>query len=179
LPDGTWVGPFIMASFNSQIVRRSNSLQGHRYGRDLRYREVLRTGRSLLSPVLAGGMALGAGALAVGMRNRLTRPILDRVLPDPGQGPGEQARQAGRFRFEIRALTTTGAHYTAIVAASGDPGYAATSVMLSQAALCLACDQLPPAGGVLTPATAMNGALTGRLRDKGFTFEVRRATATG
>ena len=55
LADGTWVAPFVMASFNSQIVRRSNALQGHRYGRELRYREVIRTGRSLLAPVVAGG----------------------------------------------------------------------------------------------------------------------------
>ncbi|MET0966674.1 MAG: saccharopine dehydrogenase NADP-binding domain-containing protein [Nakamurella sp.] len=174
LDDGTWVGPFVMASFNAQIVRRSNALQAHRYGRELRYREVVRTGRSLLAPVLAGGIAVGTGALAVGMRNRLTRPVLDRVLPDPGEGPSEKARSAGLFRFEIRALTTTGARYTATVAASGDPGYAATSVMLSQAALCLATDELAPAGGVLTPATAMNGALTARLRAHRFTFDVRR-----
>jgi len=172
LADGTWVGPFVMASFNAQIVRRSNALQAHRYGRELRYREVVRTGRSLLAPVLAAGIALGTGALAIGMRNRLTRPILDRILPDPGEGPSEKARSAGRFRFELRGLTTTGARYTATVAAPGDPGYAATSVMLSQAALCLASDQLPPAGGVLTPATAMNGALTARLRQLGFTFDV-------
>jgi short subunit dehydrogenase-like uncharacterized protein len=176
LDDGTWVGPFVMASFNAQIVRRSNALQGHRYGRELRYREVVRTGRSLLAPVVAGGIAVGTGALAIGMRNRLTRPVLDRVLPDPGEGPTEKARNAGLFRFEIRALTTTGARYTATVAASGDPGYKATSVMLSQAALCLATDELPPGGGVLTPATAMNGALTSRLRSNGFTFDVRRAT---
>ena len=172
LADGTWVGPFVMASFNAQIVRRSNALQAHRYGRELRYREVVRTGRSLLAPVLAAGIALGTGALAIGMRNRLTRPILDRILPDPGEGPSEKARSAGRFRFELRGLTTTGARYTATVAAPGDPGYAATSVMLSQAALCLASDQLPPGGGVLTPATAMNGALTARLRQLGFTFDV-------
>ena len=121
LADGTWVGPFVMASFNSQIVRRSNALQGHRYGRELRYREVVRTGRSLLAPVVAGGIALGTGALAVGMGNRLTRPVLDRILPDPGEGPSEKARRNGRFRLEIRALTTTGARYTATVAASGDP----------------------------------------------------------
>ena len=108
------------------------------------------------------------------MGNRLTRPLLDRILPDPGEGPDEKARRNGRFRLQIRALTSTGARYTATVAASGDPGYAATSVMLSQAALCLAIDDLPAGGGVLTPATAMNGALTGRLRENGFTFAVRR-----
>lgn len=174
LDDGSWVGPFVMASFNAQIVRRSNSLLGHRYGRELRYREVVRTGTSLLAPVIAGGIALGTGALALGMKNRLTRPLLDRLLPDPGQGPSEKAQQDGYFSKEIRGVSSTGARYTATVAAQGDPGYAATSVMLSQSALCLAGDELPAGGGVLTPAVAMGGALTDRLRARGFTFDVRR-----
>ena len=176
LDDGSWVAPFIMASFNAQIVRRSNALLGNRYGRELRYREVVRTGSSLLAPVVAGGIALGAGALALGMQNRFSRPLLDRLLPDPGQGPSEKVQRNGRFRLDIRGITTTGATYTATVAADGDPGYAATSVMLSQAGLCLASDDLPAGGGVLTPAVAMGDALTARLRAKGFTLDVRRTS---
>jgi short subunit dehydrogenase-like uncharacterized protein len=176
LDDGTWVAPFIMASFNAQIVRRSNALLGHRYGRELRYREVVRTGTSVVAPVLAGGIALGTGALALGMQNRFSRPLLDRLLPDPGQGPSDKVQRNGRFRLDIRGATTTGATYTATVAADGDPGYAATSVMLSQAGLCLASDDLPAGGGVLTPAVAMGDALTTRLRAKGFTFDVRRTS---
>ena len=176
LDDGSWVAPFIMASFNAQIVRRSNALLGHRYGRELRYREVVRTGSSLLAPVVAGGIALGTGALALGMQNRFSRPLLDRLLPDPGQGPSEKVQRNGRFRLDIRGITTTGATYTATVAADGDPGYAATSVMLSQAGLCLASDDLPAGGGVLTPAVAMGDALTARLRAKGFTLDVRRTS---
>ena len=176
LDDGSWVAPFIMASFNAQIVRRSNALLGHRYGRELRYREVVRTGSSLLAPVVAGGIALGTGALALGMQNRFSRPLLDRLLPDPGQGPSDKVQRNGRFRLEIRGTTTTGATYSATVAADGDPGFAATSVMLSQAGLCPASDDLPAGGGVLTPAVAMGDALTARLRAKGFTLEVRRTS---
>jgi len=47
-------------------------------------------------------------------------------------------------------------------------------VMLGQASLSLATDVLPDIAGVLTPATALNGALTDRLRRNGFTFDVRR-----
>ena len=47
--------------------------------------------------------------------------------------------------------------------------------MLGQSALCLGLDDaLPPAAGVLTPATAMGGELVERLRAAGFTFEVHR-----
>ena len=99
------------------------------------------------------------------------RPVIDRLLPSPGEGPSEKTRTTGHFRMQIRARTSTGARYTAVVAASGDPGYAATSVMLSEAALCLAVDDLTAPGGVLTPATAMNGRLADRLRARGFTIE--------
>jgi len=174
LPDGTWVAPFVMAGFNTRIVRRSNALQGYAYGRELRYREVVRTGTSLLAPVTAGALALATGALATGFRIPVVRPLLDRVLPDPGEGPSEKTWRKGHFRLEIRARSATGARYVATVAAPGDPGYGATRVMLAESALSLATDELPAIAGVLTPATAMNGALTDRLRRNGFTFEVQR-----
>jgi short subunit dehydrogenase-like uncharacterized protein len=68
--------------------------------------------------------------------------------------------------------------YLAAVEAQGDPGYAATSVMLGQAALCLALDrdQLPGQAGVLTPATAMGAALAARLRSAGHTLTTRQLT---
>ncbi len=175
LPDGTWVAPFVMASFNSRIVRRSNALQDYAYGRELRYREVVRTGTSPLAPVTAGAVALLTGALATGLRTPVVRPLLDRVLPDPGEGPSEKTWRNGHFRLEIRGRAVTGARYVATVAAPGDPGHGATRVMLGQSALCLATDRLPDRYGVLTPATAMNGALTDRLRRNGFTFDVRRS----
>ncbi|MEP6980014.1 MAG: saccharopine dehydrogenase NADP-binding domain-containing protein [Nakamurella sp.] len=174
LDDGTWTAPFVMASFNTRIVRRSNALLSHRYGRRLRYSEAVRTGRSPLAPVVAGGIALVSAAVAGGLRTPLLRPLLDRVLPDPGQGPSEKVQQQGSFRLELRAVTTSGARYRGIVAAPGDPGYAATSVMLAQAGLSLAQDELPDRSGVLTPAVAMGDALTHRLRRAGFTFSVER-----
>ena len=36
-----WVAPFLMASYNTRIVRRSNALNGWAYGRSFRYREVM------------------------------------------------------------------------------------------------------------------------------------------
>ncbi|NYV78704.1 enoyl-ACP reductase, partial [Streptomyces sp. UH6] len=57
-------------------------------------------------------------------------------------------------------------------AAQGDPGYRCTAVMLGESGLALALDgeRLPDVAGVLTPATAMADALTGRLRAAGFTL---------
>ena len=110
------------------------------------------------------------------MRWGPTRALLDRVLPAPGEGPSEQTRREGRFRMEIRTRTSTGARYRAMIAAAGDPGYAATSVMLGQSALCLAVDRdrLPGRAGVLTPAAGLGLPLVERLRAVGFELSIDR-----
>jgi short subunit dehydrogenase-like uncharacterized protein len=173
---GGWMAPFVMASFNTRIVRRSNALQDWAYGRRFRYRELMRTGRGPLGAAKAAGVIGALGAAVGGLALSPTRALLDRVLPSPGEGPSEKTRVNGFFDIEVHARTSTGARYVAHVAAKGDPGYGATAVMLGESALSLALDgdRLPPAAGVLTPATAMNGALTERLRSAGFTFEVAR-----
>jgi short subunit dehydrogenase-like uncharacterized protein len=76
--------------------------------------------------------------------------------------------------MQVRTTTTSGRRYVATVAAQGDPGYAATAVMLGEAALALALDgdRLPPAAGVLTPATAIGDRLVERLREQDFTIAV-------
>jgi short subunit dehydrogenase-like uncharacterized protein len=170
---GQWVAPFVMAGFNTRIVRRSNALQDWAYGRGFRYREVAGLGNGKLAPVKGAGLAGGIAALAGGLAVKPSRMLLDRVLPDPGEGPSEAARAAGRFRMEIHTTTSTGARYVAEVAATGDPGYAATAVMMGESALCLALDRerLPQRGGVLTPATGMGTALVDRLRAAGMTLE--------
>jgi short subunit dehydrogenase-like uncharacterized protein len=173
---GRWTGSFVMAPFNTRIVRRSNALTGYAYGRGFRYREVMGYGRSPLAPVLAAGFTTGLAVGMAGMSFGPTRALLDRVLPAPGRGPSAAARERGRFRIEVVARTSTGARYTATVAAKGDPGYKATAVMQGESALCLALDRdrLPDRAGVLTPATAMGLALADRLRAQGFEISVRR-----
>ena len=173
---GQWVAPFVMASYNTRIVRRSNALQAWAYGRSFRYREVTGVGNGPLAPVKAAGLAGGLLVLAGGLAVKPSRMVLDRVLPDPGEGPSEAARENGFFRMQIHTSTPGGERYRARVAAKGDPGYKATAVMMGESALCLALDRdrLPAAGGVLTPATAMGSVLVDRLRAAGMTFEVER-----
>ena len=172
------LAPFVMASYNTRVVRRSNALREWTYGRAFRYREAMSVGASPLSPVIAHGTRLGLGALIVGLSLPPTRYLLDRVLPKPGEGPNERARNAGHFTMDIFAGTTSGVRYTARVRAKGDPGYAATAVMLGESALALVHDRdaLPPVdGGVLTPATALGDALVTRLRAAGMEISARRA----
>ncbi len=169
--DGRWTGVFIMATFNTRIVRRSNALQGWAYGRGFRYREVMSFGRGPLGPALAAGTALGVAGMGFGMALPPTRAVLDRVLPKPGEGPSERTRERGHFRTETTGTATDGRRFRTTFAMRGDPGYAATAVMLGQSGLCLALDELPGQGGVLTPATAMGTLLVDRLRAAGAEIE--------
>ncbi|WP_346618576.1 saccharopine dehydrogenase NADP-binding domain-containing protein [Blastococcus montanus] len=172
--DGRWTAAFVMAPFNTRIVRRSNALQGWAYGRGLRYGEVMGVGRGPLGAVTAAGVTAALVATVSAMNLAPTRAVLDRVLPAPGTGPGEATRAKGWFRMVVDAGTEDGRRYRATAAGKGDPGYAATAVMLGEAALALALDgdRLPDRAGSLTPATALGEVLVERLRAAGHTYEV-------
>ena len=171
-----WTAPFAMAGINTRVVRRSNALQGWAYGRRFRYREVTGFGTSPAAPLLAVVTGAGLKAAQAGLEFGPSRALLGLLLPAPGQGPGEKTRRTGYFRIQIHTRTSAGVRYLAAIEARGDPGYAATSVMLGEAALCLALDRdrLPGQAGVLTPATAMGAALTARLRAAGHTLAIRQ-----
>jgi short subunit dehydrogenase-like uncharacterized protein len=173
-PDGTWTAPFLMAPYNTRIVRRSNALQGWAYGRDLRYGEVMGSGRGPVGAAAAVAMTGGLVAFLGAMALPPTRALLDRLLPAPGSGPSEETRSKGWFRMAVDATTDGGRRYRADVEGPGDPGYAATAVMLGQSALALALDgdRLPERAGSLTPATALGDVLVDRLRAAGHTYQV-------
>ena len=125
-----------------------------------------------LAPVLAG-----LGAFVAGMAFKPTRFLLDKVLPKPGDGPSEKTRQKGHFTIDIYTTTSTDEHYVSRVKAKGDPGYAATAMMLGESALALALDRdaLPSlGGGVLTPASGIGDALVDRLRGAGMEITARK-----
>lgn len=172
-----WVGPFVMASFNEPLVRRSNALTGWSYGRELDYREfqVMGAGASghVMAHLLAAGPALAGGLLSTGP----TRALVERVLPRPGEGPDVFQRANGFFRIRTHVEAADGSRYVATVGAARDPGYDATAIMIGQSAISLAQDRsrLPDRYGVLTPATAFGDCLVDRLWDHGFTAEVEHA----
>lgn len=175
---GIWAAPFVMASLNTRVVRRSNALQDWAYGRRFRYREITGCGTGPAAPVKAAAVTGALMGLMVALGFGPSRELLGHFLPSPGQGPSERTRQTGFFRIEIHARTSTGARYLARIGARGDPGYAATAVMLGESALCLALDRdrLPGHAGVLTPATAMGTALADRLTSAGQTLTTQRIT---
>ena len=144
-----------------------------------RYREVTGFGASPAAPMLAATASAAMKAAQAGLAFGPSRALLSQLLPAPGQGPGDKTRRTGFFRIQIHTRTPAGARYLGTIAARGDPGYAATSVMLGETALRLALDRdhLPDRAGVLTPATAMGAALTtARLRSAGHTLATRQIT---
>ncbi|PZP16610.1 MAG: enoyl-ACP reductase [Brachybacterium faecium] len=184
IASGRWTAPFVMASYNTRIVRRSHALRrGHGggsegYGAAFRYREMVDTGQGRRGRRRAQALRAGLAALWLGLSTPGLSWILDSLLPKPGEGPSAEQREAGMFEVQARTTTDSG-EYLATVGAQGDPGYAATSVMIGQAALALAVDpeRCHPGGGVLTPAVALGDVLVGRLREQGFRLEVERVKA--
>jgi short subunit dehydrogenase-like uncharacterized protein len=177
--DGYWVGPFVMAIVNTRIVRRSNALLDYAYGHRLEYGEQMSVGRSPVAPVTAALAAGGnAATMALGSRffDKLPSSLVERIVPKPGTGPSERAREQGHYTVETYTTTSSGHRYRATMSQKGDPGYKATSVLLGESGLALALDRdkLSDLRGVLTPAAAMGDALIARFPAAGVSLETTR-----
>lgn len=176
---GLWAAAFVMASYNTRIVRRSNALLNYSYGRRFRYAEYMSFGPSPLAPAvsaLVSATTNATAALGYTFFRFLPRRLVERLAPKPGTGPSPEVRERGYYRAETYTTTTTGARYVATISQSGDPGYKATSVMLGECALALALDRdkLPDLHGVLTPAAAMGDALLARFPAAGISLDSER-----
>lgn len=169
---GYWLAPFVMSSVNTRVVRRSQALLAGAYGSGFRYREAVGVRGRWRGALPAAGVALATGGLAAGMAWPPSRRLLDRVLPAPGEGPSDEQRERGYFRFRHIAETTSGRTLTARLGADLDPGYNGTAVMLGEAALTLAAGEGTGRAGVVTPAVGLGDALVERLRARGFTWDV-------
>lgn len=176
---GSWTAGFVMAPYNTRIVRRSNALLDWAYGRQFRYSEHMSVGSSLAAPA-ASAVVTGIGNTAFALGSRyfrlLPRRLVERLAPKPGTGPSAAARERGYYQAETYAKTTGGARYVATIAQQGDPGYKATSVLLGESGLALALDrdQLSELRGVLTPAAAMGDALLARFPAAGVSLKTAR-----
>mmetsp|Transcript_33841 Transcript_33841/g.46850 ORF Transcript_33841/g.46850 Transcript_33841/m.46850 type:complete len:329 (-) Transcript_33841:116-1102(-) len=179
----SWTTPSIMAVINSKIVYRSAGLLPSTFNPALLYKESMLAPGLLTGSLVTAGMGLAVGALYF----RLSRWLLaSTVLPKPGQGPSEQARENGYFNVHfIGTAKRKDAPSKAeglFSYSHGDPGYAATSLMVLEAALSLLQTQSevePGQGGVLTPASALGWTLVERLRQKDFVINVKTAPSHG
>ena len=159
---GWWVAP--MPTIDPLIVAES-ARQLDRYGPDFSYSHSL----AVDSPVALAGMAAGVGALAAAAQVPAARRALTRLRPS-GSGPTQAQRDAAWFA--VRFIGEGGGKRVVTEVAGGDAGYTETAKMISEAALCLALDDLPVTAGQVTTASAMGPALRTRLQAAGITFTV-------
>ncbi|MFK7886100.1 MAG: trans-acting enoyl reductase family protein [Gammaproteobacteria bacterium] len=171
-----WTAPFVMGAINTKVVRRSNALLEHQYGGEFSYSEAVLTGSGWAGRAKAVAMAGGLNALMLGAAIKPTRYLLNQfVLPKPGEGPNESARDNGFFNIALFGETASGETLRAVVTGDKDPGYGSTSGMLGEAAVALALDTPPnDVSGFLTPAVALGDTYLERLGEKaGLTFKIR------
>lgn len=171
----SWLAPFIMATINTKVVRRSHALGGYPYGQDFMYDEAMMTGDGIGGRVKAYSTAAALGILMVGKPGSVLKKLTDRVLPDPGEGPNEHQRNTGFYNLRFYAKMRDGSMHEAKVTGDKDPGYGSTSKMLAEAAVCLAKDKdvCPKVAGLLTPAIALGDVYIDRLQSNaGLTFEL-------
>ncbi len=169
---GRWTAPFVMAAINTRVVRRSNAVAGYPYGREFRYCERMTVPGGVAGLPAALAVAGGMALMETATRVAAVRQALARRMPAPGEGPTPEQRAKGFFVARLLAEGDGGLTLRGRVEDRRDPGYGSTAVMLSESALCLARDPLSTPGGVLTPASAMGGALLARLRAAGMTWRV-------
>jgi len=174
----SWTAPFVMASINARVVRRSHALlreEGGGYGQRFRYNEAMSFRPGPRGLVTAASVTAALGSFFTAAAFKPTRGLLERFfLPAPGEGPSREEIENGFFEMHVVAKTESGKRLRGRVAGTKDPGYGATAKMLAESAMCLAKDgaRLEPRFGVLTPASAMGMRLAERLRDAGMTFDV-------
>ena len=169
-----WSGPFIMATANTRVVRRSEALLALRqesYGSNFTYQEHAyhKSWLSAVSSLLLTGLSV---LVLLSPLKRLVKPF----LPKPGEGPSEAVQENGWFDCKFIAESEDGMKSVFNMHGKGDPGYKVTSKLVSECALCLMedADSLPGGseyGGVLTSASGLGQPLISRLKKVGITFK--------
>jgi short subunit dehydrogenase-like uncharacterized protein len=159
---GAWVVP--MPSIDPLVVAES-ARQLPRYGPDFTYSHYWAGN----SPFAAVGVVAGAAALFGAAQLPSARRAIARLRPS-GSGPTPEQRE--RAWFKVCFIGEADGTRVLTEVAGGDPGYTETATMISEAALCLAHDDLPDTAGQVTTASAMGAVLRARLERAGITFTV-------
>lgn len=175
----TWICPFVMAPCNTRVVRRSQALLGHPFGKSFSYAEGQAAPNFAVAYFIAGLYQLFGLLLFL----RPLKSFWIWLLPRIGVPPGNFVKKYGSWDARVVAesepdksgKTVTA---TAILKDKRDPGYYSTARLILEAALCLALqeDQLAAAGlnqgGCLTPASAVGLFIVDRLRAADLTFDI-------
>lgn len=169
-----WLAPFVMGAINTRVVHRSNAMQNARYGKEFTYDEAMMTGRGIKGRLAAYAITGGLAAFFTASAIKPTRWLVEKFVPQPGEGPSPESQKAGFYDFRFVGRTEDGKTIITKVTGDQDPGYGSTGKMLCEAGMCLAFDiPVDQPGGFWTPSSLLNGKLMDRLTGKaGLTFEV-------
>ncbi|NNF57607.1 MAG: saccharopine dehydrogenase [Rhodothermaceae bacterium] len=171
-----WTKPYFMGPMNSKVVRRSNAIMEYPYGRDFRYQETALTRSGIGGWGAAMRSTIFGRLFLIAMAIPTTRGLLQRyVLPKSGEGPSKEVRESGSYELVQVGEMPDGTILKARITGQGDPGVRSTTLMLTEAALCLAEDEgnITVGGGFWTPAAAMGTLLRDRITEHaGMSFEL-------
>lgn len=165
----TWVGLFVMAMVNAQVVRRSNSLLGYspklNYYEGLVFCNFMHGFNSTMELIIFGTLVMLPPA------QWFLRKF---ILPKPGEGPSEQDQKDYFLRVIGYGEGTKGSTVKSTLYFPNDPGYVDTARMLVESGLCLALEdstqKIP--GGYHTTASGCGKVLMKRLVETGCTFDI-------
>ncbi|KAI0076365.1 NAD(P)-binding protein [Panus rudis PR-1116 ss-1] len=168
-----------------EFIRRQSARETHAtstlpsYGPSFRYEEFT----IMPSKFTAMLFFTIVNAIMTSLSFALVRWFLKKIVPKPGDGPSEATLKNGFV--ELINITSSSdpkpKHVRTVIKGKGDPGYALTSVMVSESALSLLLHQseLPAfsdawknssefgVGGILTPVSALGDVLVRRLESTG------------
>jgi len=170
----SWIGPFIMASINTKVVRRSNFLSSYAYGKSFRYDEATIFGKGFSGKIKGIISTIIIGLIISTKHGTLLKKGLDLLFPIAGEGPTKKKMEQGFYNLRFYITLEDGSNAFAKVTGDMDPGYGSSSKMLAESAVCLAKDKLSNTSGVLTPSVAMGDSLLKRLnKNAGLTFSYK------
>lgn len=158
---GYWLLP--LPTIDPIIVARSGAALAA-YGPTFRYSHY--AGTKTLRYAAAGAVVVGALAAA-----SQVKPVRNFLLGKVAAGDGPDEAKRDKSWFTVDFVGEGGGQTVHTRVSGGDPGYTETSMMLAEAALCLAFDDNPSTAGQVTTAQAMGDNLLTRVQAGGLRFE--------
>ncbi|XP_075246962.1 putative trans-acting enoyl reductase Rv2449c [Convolutriloba macropyga] len=129
----TYLAPFLTSPTNSRVVRRSNALNN--YGPEFTYDEFIKAN----SWSGAKAMTWAQYLLRLSFANRFTRSLVQRALPDPGEGASMDELMKGHAFLKFYGESAvSGQKVVCDLRISGNPGYLIVARMLAEAGIDMA-----------------------------------------
>ncbi|MGP4051449.1 saccharopine dehydrogenase family protein [Streptomyces sp. 2A115] len=154
---GMWTAPWVMSPINSANLHRSNALQGHPWGKDFAYDEM---------------MVAGPGEAGRRTAEEITTAMAEIVAPhaaETGDAQVETLAMGDKPSYEILffGADNDGHQATVTVKGEGNPGYDAAAAMALEVAHCVLEDLPDQRGGIWTPGALAADLLIARLEERG------------